>query len=50
MVGDAIEVNGNRDRDQELDPVSVKIRAELEALLESSKTFCKGVSTGARMS
>lgn len=45
-VGDAIEVNANRDRTQETDPLTVEIRRQMEALLVSSKTLRKILPTG----
>lgn len=49
-VGDAIEVSVERIRSQEADPLSGRLREEMEALLESSKAFRKiqPTSTGLR--
>lgn len=37
-VGDAIEVDGTRDRSQEIDPITMAIRRQMEAMMESTKS------------
>jgi 1-acyl-sn-glycerol-3-phosphate acyltransferase len=50
IVGDAIEVSANRDRSQETDPLTLVIREQMEALLESSKTHRKIIPSGTAIS
>ncbi len=45
-VGDAIEVSATRDRSQENDPITLQVRQQMEALLESSKALRKIQPTG----
>jgi 1-acyl-sn-glycerol-3-phosphate acyltransferase len=45
-VGDAIEVSATRDRSQETDPITLQVRQQMDALLESSKAFRKIQPTG----
>ena len=45
-VGDAIEVSATRDKSQEVDPVTVEIRRQMESLLESTKALRKVNPTG----
>ena len=45
-VGDAIEVSATRDKSQEVDPITLQIREQMEALLESSKAHRKINPTG----
>ena len=48
-VGDAIEVGATRDRSAEADPITIQIRREMEALLESSKANRRITPTGTGM-
>ena len=45
-VGEGIEVTGNRDRAQAVDPVTVELRERMELLLEKSKTERRVTPTG----
>lgn len=45
-VGDAIEVGSERDRSQETDPVTTKVREQIELLLESTKASRRVPPTG----
>jgi 1-acyl-sn-glycerol-3-phosphate acyltransferase len=49
-VGDAIEVSAGRDRSQDVDPITTAVRAQMEILLESSKTQRKVQPTGTELS
>lgn len=44
-VGDPIDVEGERDRAMEIDPITAEIRRQMEALLESTKRPCMVTST-----
>lgn len=49
-VGDAIEVDGSRDRSQETDPVMTELRASMLHLLESSRHHRRHEPTGTDIS
>jgi 1-acyl-sn-glycerol-3-phosphate acyltransferase len=49
-VGDPIEVGSERDRSKETDPVTAKVRSQMEVLLESTKQSRMITSTGAGIS
>lgn len=47
-VGDAITVSSDRDRSQEIDPITTEVREKVELLLESTKTSRRVAPTGVR--
>ncbi len=49
-VGDAIEVTAARDRSQENDPVTLEVRRQMEAMLESTKAGRRVNPTGTEIS
>ncbi len=49
-VGDAIEVSAARDKSQETDPLTLEIRRQMEALLESTKSQRRIHPTGTEFS
>lgn len=49
-VGDAIEVTAARDRSQEADPITAKVRQRMEDLMESTKVGRKITPTGTEIS
>lgn len=49
-IGDAIEDTATRDKSQDTDPITVEIRQQMEALLESTKSQRRITLTGTEIS
>jgi hypothetical protein len=49
-IADAIEDTATRDKSQDTDPITVEIRQQMEALLESTKSQRRITPTGTEIS